>query len=377
MHRALELAARAIPDTRPNPAVGAVITTADGELLGEGYHRKAGMPHAEIEALNDARARGNSTHGATMYVTLEPCNHTGRTGPCSEAILKEGIARVCVAMRDPNGAARGGIERLRDAGVEVDFGLLESAALLLNPGFNTYHLLKRPLITLKWAMTLDGCTAVPGGDSKWITGEAARAEVHRHRAAHDAVLAGIGTVLNDQARLNARGVALPAGPPLCRLVLDSQLRLPTDAPFIGPYGDSRAIVVCAEDADQGRQAALEAVGVEVWQVKRGPSGVSLPDLMIRLYEQGVQSLYVEGGRTVAGRFAEHSLTDRIEAWIAPKLAGGGAAHLGPMVRSEPLQLMSEASQLHHSRLRELGGDFLLEGWLTEHLFPGGRGCETL
>jgi diaminohydroxyphosphoribosylaminopyrimidine deaminase/5-amino-6-(5-phosphoribosylamino)uracil reductase len=185
MRRALALAATAAGTTRPNPAVGAVVVR-EGRIIGEGHTAPGGRPHGETEAI---RLATEPTLGATMYVTLEPCNHTGRTGPCSEAIIAAGIARVIIAARDPNIAARGGVERLRDAGVEVHAGLLAAEAKLINPAFHTFHELGRPLVTLKWAMTLDGATSTSTGDSKWITDEAARHRAHEMRAAHDAVVA--------------------------------------------------------------------------------------------------------------------------------------------------------------------------------------------
>jgi diaminohydroxyphosphoribosylaminopyrimidine deaminase/5-amino-6-(5-phosphoribosylamino)uracil reductase len=370
MLRALELAALARGMTRPNPCVGAVIVSPEGAVLGEGFHHRAGLPHAEVEALEAARVAGNEVRGATMYVTLEPCNHRGRTGPCSEAVIAAGIRRVVMAMRDPNAEARGGVERLREAGVEVAVGLCEAEALLLNPAFNTCHMLGRPLVTLKWAMTLDGCTSVGTGDSKWITGPEAREEVHRRRAGHDAVIAGIGTVLRDDARLSARvpgGVSFPPD----RIVLDSTLRLSTLSAFVREEDGGRALVVCTEEAEAGREIALQEAGVEVLRLPRGKHGVSIPDLMRALHGRKVQSLYVEGGRILAGQLLEEGVVDRVEAWLAPKLAGGGAGHLGPTLMGNPLGTMAEAISLHHVSAVAFGGDLLVEGWQSSHLFRAG------
>ncbi len=370
MGRALELAARAQGLTRPNPCVGAVIVSAGGDILGEGFHRRAGQPHAEIDALRDASQAGRDVRGATMYVTLEPCNHQGRTGPCSEALIAAGIARAVVAMRDPHAAARGGVEILQAAGVSVQVGLRGVEAALINPAFVTFHGLGRPLVTLKWAMTLDGCTAVPGGDSKWITAEEARAEVHRRRSTQDAVLAGIETVLRDDARLTAR-VDNPAGPPLVRIVLDSALRLTPDARFLTEGGDSPALVICCDDARVDLEEPLRRAGAEVLRVARGPRGVSLADVMFHLRAREIQSLTVEGGRAVAGSFLEAGLVDRVEAWIAPRLAGGGPAALGPIALPTPNAEMSQALDLSNPTLQAFGRDWLIEGWLTDHLFKGG------
>lgn len=374
MTRALKLAAKAKGLTRPNPAVGAVIADGEGNVLGEGFHHQAGQPHGEREALADATRRGNNVHGATMYITLEPCNHTGRTGPCTEAIIEAGIARVVIAMEDPHAVASGGIQRLRDAGIEVQTGVCRQEAYLLNDAFNTYHLTGRPLITVKWAMTLDGCTSVPSGDSKWITGPEAREEVHRRRAAHDAVMAGKSTVLKDEARLSVRlseeeeHRLMPKGFRPVRVVLDTELRLSPQAAFVHVNDGSKALIFCAEDADQGREKALLDHGADVIRVMRGDGGVSLDAVMLELYKQEIQSVYLEGGRTVAGRLFEEGLVDRVEAWIAPRVAGGGEFHLGPLARPRPLEEMAGATNLHHITFNQFGPDFLMEGWVTHQLF---------
>lgn len=370
MARAIELAAMGVGKCRPNPAVGSVVVSEEGELLGEGYHRGAGLPHAEIEALKNAADRGQNTRCAVLYVNLEPCNHHGRTPPCCDAILEAGISRVVIAQRDPNIKARGGVERLREAGLKVDVGILAEQALLLNAAFNIHHGLKRPLMTLKWAMTLDGCTSMASGDSKWITGEVARGEVHRRRAGHDAVLAGVNTVITDEARLTAR---LPEGDPAApppdlqrwRIVLDSDLRLPAHSPFMEPSDGCTPLVVCAEDSDRGKQAALLETGAEVLPLKRGPYGVSLPDLSFSLYERGIQSVYVEGGRRVSGALLRHGMADRVECWMAGKIAGGShTPHLGPTASPAPFPTMGDALHLHEMTISHHGPDLLLEGWLT-------------
>ncbi|MBI1292535.1 bifunctional diaminohydroxyphosphoribosylaminopyrimidine deaminase/5-amino-6-(5-phosphoribosylamino)uracil reductase RibD [bacterium] len=368
MRRALELAARAQGNTHPNPCVGCVIVSADGGVLGEGWHHAAGQPHAEVEALNDAAGRGHGVRGATCYVTLEPCNHQGRTGPCSEALIAAGISRVVIATMDPHRKAQGGAERLRAAGILVESGLLARESALLNPAFMTSHLLGRPLVTLKWAMTLDGCTAVPSGDSRWITGDVARAEVHRRRAQHGAVLAGIGTVLADDARLSARPIG-GAPFPVMRVVLDSNLRLPPGSPFLQHVDKQQALVMCSSGAPADREAALIGTGALVARLN-GP--ITPERVLSDLHRRGVQSVYVEGGRRVAGSFLAAGLVDRVESWIAPKLAGGGSMALGPTSLQSPLARMGEALPLHTTSLSTWGNDFLVEGWLSRHLFETGR-----
>lgn len=369
MARALELARNAEGQTRPNPAVGAVIVSPEGQIIGEGWHRMAGLPHAEVEALRSMKASGHSAVGATMYVTLEPCNHTGRTGPCSIAVIEAGIRRVVVAMRDPHRHASGGIDRLRASGIAVEEGVRRAEALLLNPGFNTYHMLGRPMVTLKYAMTLDGCTSVPSGDSKWITGEAARHEVHRRRTRHDVVMAGIETVLRDDARLTARNVPIPPGPALLRAVLDSRLRLPLDAPFLADSPTSPALIFCADDIPmlQDRAAEYTRRGAQVIPVPRRHQGLALDAVLKELHGRGVQSISVEGGRRLAGSFLLDRFVDRIECWIAPRLAGGGLVHTGPITRPVFFERMELAEKVHHLTFSTYAPDFLIEGWLSEHL----------
>jgi diaminohydroxyphosphoribosylaminopyrimidine deaminase/5-amino-6-(5-phosphoribosylamino)uracil reductase len=371
MSHALELARRAEGQTRPNPLVGAVIVGRQGELLGEGWHRRAGEPHAEVEALRAAEAARRDVSGATMYVTLEPCNHHGRTGPCSLAVADAGISRLVVAMRDPNPMAGGGLEYLQLRGVHTEWGCLEEEAWLLNPGFNTLHALGRPLVTLKWAMTMDGCSSMESGSSQWITGEEARAEVHRRRAREDAILVGVETALLDGARLTARVPEPPPGPPLMRIVLDSELRLPPAAPLLAEENAGPAIIVCREGASEERAFELKKAGAELIAIPRADHGLDLQRLLAVLAKRQVQRLYVEGGRKVAGGFLREGLVDRVESWIGARLAGGGNHHLGPLRLAQPLELMVEAPELHHCSVSTYGNDVLIEGWLSRHLFQKG------
>ncbi|MBM3464963.1 MAG: bifunctional diaminohydroxyphosphoribosylaminopyrimidine deaminase/5-amino-6-(5-phosphoribosylamino)uracil reductase RibD [Armatimonadetes bacterium] len=339
MRRALELAARALGDTSPNPVVGAVLVR-DGEIVGDGWHQRAGLPHAEVEAL---AAAGDRARGATLYVTLEPCNHQGRTPPCTEAVLQAGIARVVAAVADSNPLARGGLAWLRERGVEVSCGLLEDEARRLNRFFFTWIARRRPFVTLKWAMTLDGRAATASGHSQWITGPEARALVHCERAAHDAVLVGIGTVLADNPRLDARvdGVSKPR----LRVVLDPRGRTPADArvldPSLGP-----TLVLPTRDLSE---------------VLRG------------LAARDVLSVFVEGGPTVHGAFLRAGLVDRVLAFVAPKGVGGRAAapavrweeDQGSKARRNPSDLQVAPPDVRGMRwtdvrVLECGGDLLLD-----------------
>lgn len=358
MRRALELARLAEGFTRPNPAVGAVIVR-DGRAIGEGYHRRAGLPHAEVEALRSAIG---DVRGATLYVTLEPCNHTGRTGPCTEAVIAAGIARVVIAQPDPNPVASGGIARLRAAGITVDVGVCEGEARRLNAPFNIFHRERRPLVTLKWAMSADGCTATATAESKWITGEAARARVHEMRAHHDAVLAGAETVRRDDARLSARreGTAFEFAP--LRLALSRSADIDPNSAFVRERL-GRAVVVCGTAPATVRNA-LSSAGVELWELPLVEGFVAMHDLMARLHREGIQSLFVEGGRSVAGQFLAHGLVDRVAAFVAPRLIGGGAAHLGGIRLPEPIAAMDAARDLRETSIAVLGSDVLIEGWLN-------------
>lgn len=378
MRRALELARRAEGQTRPNPIVGAVISR-DGRIIAEGWHERAGKPHAERQAL---AACVENPRGATLYVTLEPCCHQGRTPPCTVAVLDAGIARVVVAAMDPNPLARGGATTLRDSGVEVVTGVLGEQARLLNPAFHTFHALRRPLVTLKWAISADGCTSAAGGDSKWITGTEARTHAHLLRAQHDATLAGIETVLRDNARLSVRDAPTPPGPPLRRVVLDSTLRLPPEHPFVTEQL-GLPIVLAAGDGPEGdepgeetplaeRAEALRDAGVEVRFLPRAGDGVGIePGAVLELLAGlGVQSVLVEGGRRVAASFLAAGLADRVAAFVAPTVIGAGTETLSALLGAAPRGEMSAAIRLARPHWKTFGDDALLTGWIGSHLLDG-------
>ena len=312
MRRALALAARGWGQTAPNPMVGAVVVR-DGAVVGEGWHTRLGAAHAEVEALH---AAGESARGATMYVTLEPCNHQGRTGPCSEALLVAGITRVVVATRDPNPRAQGGGARLRAAGVDVTIGLEDEAAHELNAPF--FHALTadRPWLTLKLAVSLDGALADYIRQPGWLTGPAARAEVHRMRAGADAIAVGIGTALADDPRLTVREGVLPRVPPT-RIVFDSSARLPLTSRLVATAREAPVIVVCWAP-DPAHAAALARAGVDLLHAR------SLPEALRALKGRGVHSLLVEGGAQLAASLLRETLVDRLVIFRAPLLLGAGA-----------------------------------------------------
>ncbi len=317
MRRALRLAARGLGRVAPNPAVGCVLAR-DGRVVGEGWHRGYGGPHAEVEAL---RAAGDLARGATAYVTLEPCNHWGQTPPCTDALLAAGVARVAAAVRDPYPAAAGGAERLRAAGVAVDFGALGDEARELNAPFLFAALgAARPWVTLKLALSLDGAAADHTRGPGWLTGPAARRAVHRLRAAHDAVAVGIGTALADDPELTGRAGPAPRVPPL-RVVFDRGARLPLGGRLVRTAGAAPVAVVCAPDAPAERVRALEAAGARV--VRADGLGRALEALRA---DHAVRALLVEGGARLAGALWGADLVDRLVIFRAPVVLGAGAVH---------------------------------------------------
>jgi diaminohydroxyphosphoribosylaminopyrimidine deaminase / 5-amino-6-(5-phosphoribosylamino)uracil reductase len=312
MARALALAERGLYTATPNPRVGSVIV-AGGEVIGEGWHERAGAGHAEVNALADAAARGFDPRGATMYVTLEPCNHHGRTPPCTDAVIAAGIARVIVAMADPNPEAAHGGARLRAAGIAVDFGLLENEARELNIGFVSRMTRGRPWVRLKAAASLDGRSALMSGESQWITGDAARADGHRWRARACAILTGIGTVQHDDPELTVRAVDTPRQPR--RVVIDRHAQTPPAARVLS--GDT--LIVTA-----GERNPLWPCGVEVLALPDAARRVDLGALMRALGDRGINELHVEAGGKLNGALLEEGTVDEVLLYLAPCLLGDPA-----------------------------------------------------
>lgn len=348
MRLALAEAARGAGRTSPNPAVGAVLVKG-GRVVARGHHARAGAPHAEIVAL---RAAGARARGADLYTTLEPCDHQGRTPPCSLAIAEAGVRRVFSGSRDPNPLVDGrGVARLRAAGVPVVTGVLAAECDALNEAWLTYITAGRPFVTLKLAATLDGRLATRSGDSRWVTGPAARAWVHRLRDRVDAVLVGRGTALADDPRLTAR---LPGGggrDPL-RVVLDTRRTLPPGLKLFRQRSAARTVV--AHAAPRGPDLGPR---VDLLRCRRGPGGLDLADLLARLAARGVTHLLVEGGGAVAGAFLSAGLVDRLTLFLAPAVLGDGVGW-GP--RRAPAR-MAEALRLEGLAVERLGDDLLLTG----------------
>lgn len=318
MHEALQLAAQARGRTSPNPTVGAVIVR-DGTVIGRGFHTWAGKDHAEIVALREA---ADSARGSTLYVTLEPCSHHGRTPPCVEAVIRAGVARVVAAMRDPNPQVSGqGFEKLRSAGIEVVLDETHTAAAeRLNEPFVHFMKTGRPLVTIKAALTLDGKIAAPQDNYGWITSEIARADVQQVRHYSDAILTGLGTVLEDDSLLTDRS-GRERSRPLLRIVLDSQLRIPLSAKIIASANND-VLVVGTSAAATDRRAALEAAGIQVL-IADGAAGRTDPHKVIQyLAEQRYLSLMVEAGAKVNGTMLDEQIADKVLFYYAPKILGG-------------------------------------------------------
>ncbi|MER6580842.1 bifunctional diaminohydroxyphosphoribosylaminopyrimidine deaminase/5-amino-6-(5-phosphoribosylamino)uracil reductase RibD [Nonomuraea sp. NPDC001023] len=375
MARAVELAARGHGGTSPNPVVGCVVLSAAGQVVGEGFHAYAGGPHAEVVALAQA---GEQARGGTAYVTLEPCDHTGRTGPCSRALLAAGVARVVVAVADPNPKAAGGAARLRAAGVSVTQGVLAGAAERVNEEWLTYARLGRPHVTWKFAATLDGRSAAADGTSQWITSPQARADVHRLRAASDAIVAGIGTVLADDPHLTVRlpenagadtregdaGALLAGSPPLAgrplgarpplRVVVDTEGRTPPAARVLDD--EAPTLVAVADDAVTELKAGL-------LRLPRHPEGgLDLHALLRELAAREVVGVFLEGGPTLAGAFLRQGLIDRVIAYLAPALLGEGRAALGPA----GVGTISGAHRLTFDEFSPIGPDLRLTARPAPH-----------
>ena len=356
LRRAIELAERGRGRVSPNPLVGAVIARGE-EVLGEGWHAELGGDHAEVAAIADARVRGADLAGATMYVTLEPCAHHGRTPPCTDAILATDIARVVIASEDPSEKAGGrGPGILRDDGREVELaqGAEAAAARLLNQAFRKHARTGLPLLTLKMASSLDGRVATRTGDSKWISGEASRALVHRWRAEADAVAVGIGTALADDPLLTARDADPPAARQPARVVFDSRARLPLDSKLVASIGEAPLYVVVRPEA---QAEALAGAGAEVVRA------MGVATALRELGDRGITSLFCEGGPTLAGAFLDEGAIDEVRLFIAPVLVGGAEAQ--SIAGGAGADAMAAAQRALSMSWERSGEDLLISARLRE------------
>lgn len=348
MQAALDEARQALTLSPPNPRVGCLIVSASGEVLGQGHTQQAGGPHAEIMALRDAQSRGHAVQGATAYVTLEPCSHHGRTGPCCDALAGAGIARVVAAIADPNPLVAGqGFERLRAAGVAVEVGPDAEAARELNLGFFSRMQRKTPWVRMKIAASLDGTTALDDGSSQWITAEPARADGHAWRARACAVLTGIGTVLEDDPQLDVRLAPAPRQPHL--VVVDSRLETPPTARLFGP---ARRVFIYSATRDATREAALQARGAILVHLPGAGGKVDLGGLLRDLAEREVNELHVEAGHKLNGSLVREGLVDEFLCYLAPKLIGEGRG----MASFGPLRSLDEAVPLAFQSVEPVGAD---------------------
>ena len=354
MRAALALARRGLGNAWPNPAVGCVLVK-DGRVVGRGWTQPGGRPHAETEALRRAR---DAARGATAYVTLEPCSHHGRTPPCCEALAEAGIARVVMAMRDPDPRVNGrGLAMLRGAGIAVEEGLLEAEARALNAGFFRRIQAGMPLVTLKLASTLDGRIATASGESRWITGEAARREVHALRARHDAILVGSGTVLADDPDLTCRSPGMERVPML-RVVADARLRTPPKARLVQSAGAAPVLVITAPGHPPAAQAPFIAAGADIITAPaHAGGGLDLPSLLRALGRRGVTRVLAEGGAGLAAALLRQGLVDRLVWFHAPAVMGGDGH---PATQGLHLAALSAMPRFRRTALRAIGDDMLSE-----------------
>ena len=356
MRSALLLVRQAEPLCPPNPAVGCVLADAAGVPLGQGHTQAAGGAHAEIMALRDAAAKGNSVAGCTAYVTLEPCCHHGRTGPCCDALIAAGIKKVVASIADPNPLVAGqGFARLRAAGIEVEVGPGAAESRELNIGFFSRMIRQTPWVRMKLAASLDGQTALLNGQSQWITGDAARADGHAWRARSCAVLTGIGTVLADNPRLDVRLVDTARQPHV--VIVDSKLETPLDAHILGA---GRARFIYAATQNDAKQAALEALGVTVIDMPGDDGKVDLSAMLRDLAKREVNELHVEAGHKLNGSFMRLGLVDELLVYLAPKLIGTGQG----MASFGPLQSLSAATPLQFMSTHMLGDDLCIRAHIA-------------
>lgn len=357
MTLALEEAARGRGRTSPNPCVGAVLVR-DHTILATGYHKKAGSAHAEIEAIRNANC---DLEGATLYVTLEPCSHKGRTGPCCEAVVAAGISLVVVGMTDPNPLVSGrGLRYLADHGVEVVQDVLANKCRELNAPFVKHITTGTPWVVMKAGMSLDGRLTYQQGAGGAITGEASKKQLHRLRNIYDAILVGINTVIIDDPSLTTRLEEKKCRDPL-RVILDTELRLPLKARIINQISDGRTLVACSKNAAEDKKAALTEAGVELLEIPTAAIGLDLSELLLALGQKGVCSLLVEGGRAVHGAFLRDRLYDYAHLFVAPVFIGDGGLSLLPDLQ---IKGKSETVRLVSPQITTLDNDLLISGTLS-------------
>ena len=363
MEMALALAEKGKGFTSPNPMVGAVVVK-DGQVVGQGWHKVYGGPHAEVNAIDDA---GDRARGATIYVTLEPCNHTGKTPPCTRKIIEAGITKVVMAMPDPNPVASGGADLLRQHGITVVSGILEPQARRLNEIFIKHVQTRKPFVILKYASTLDGRIATRTGDSKWITNERSRAYVHELRHLVDGIMVGVYTVIADDPSLTTR-LEDDKGRDPHRFILDTRLRIPESARILRLTSDSDTFLVCGEDAvlDPAlaeKKQRLETQGVRILTAPLKDGRVDLPQLMVNLGSMNISSLLVEGGSRVLSSAIRAGIVDKIFGFYAPKILGGDDGI--PLLRGPGPELMKDAVCFENLSIRRFDEDIMIEATIAQ------------
>ena len=367
MHRALALAERGRGQVEPNPMVGCVLVSQEGEILGEGWHEKYGSNHAEVNALLDAEKRGNSVVGATAYVTLEPCSHYGKTPPCALALVKARVKRVVAAMSDPFPEVSGkGFKILEDAGISVSVGVGEEEARRLNAPYLKLVTAGRPWVTAKWAMTLDGKIATRIGSSRWITSGEARDFVHETRARMDAVLVGAGTVLADDPMLNARPKSGKVLRQPLRVVADARLETPLTSKLVQTAREFPVLLAVGSKVPAEKIQPFETAGCEIFRFTRSERAGQMAELLDELGRRRLTNLLVEGGSSVFGALLDLQEIDEVQAFIAPKLCGGRDA-VTP-IGGHGIERMEKAFQLETTQFIQLGPDVLLTGRVVKQSF---------
>ena len=358
MQMAISLAGQAKGFTSPNPCVGAVVVK-DGVVVGQGFHRAAGMPHAEVEAIEDAKEKAA---GATIYVTLEPCNHFGKTPPCTHKIINAGIKKVVIGCKDPNPfVSGGGIDHLRENGIKVESGVLEETAKTLIEDFIWYiRNDKKPFVILKCAATMDGRIATSTGDSKWITNEKSRAYVHRIRHETDAILVGSGTLQADDPSLTARIDRIKTKDP-ARIILDTHLTIREDARVLNQESESPTIIVIGPDVPDSAKNRIRKKGATLIEVPVKENRLDLSELMIKLGQMSMMSLLIEGGGTVAGAALRAGLVNKMLYFLAPKVLGGSDGI--PVFSGNGPGRIRDAFELKKMKFTRFGNDMLIEGYL--------------
>jgi len=357
MKMALDLAKKGQGYTSPNPMVGAVVVK-DGKVKGSGYHQSIGLAHAEVNAIEDA---GSQTKGATLYVNLEPCNHTGRTPPCTRKILEAGIRRVVFAMEDPNTKAGGGAAFLKSHGIEVLAGVCEEPAKKLNEAFVKYVHTKRPFVILKCAATLDGRIATRTGDSRWVTGEKARRFVHQLRHAVDAILVGIGTIHADDPSLTTR-LDSDTGRDPVRIVLDTHLSISPDARILQLESNSDTILVTGNRVAGSKKRAVEKKGVRIIELPAKNEGIEMQPLLDRLGQMDITSLLIEGGSRVIASALSSGIVDKVYFFYAPKILGGDDGI--PMCRGPGPERMKDCIRVQNIHLQRFDDDVMIEAYIS-------------